>query len=470
MSRARTWPAAALCLLSGALCGAATAHARPQAVDLGAAVRAALTTSARVAEASAGLDASDAEHDEARTSLLPRVDAMIQLHRSTNNNVSGALLPTSLFPGITGPVPATADYAGSWGLALSAFFSWDVLDFGRRAARIRLAVARHDEARLALEEAKLSAAGRAATAFFGAAAADGWLQAAQASVVRWAALRAELAALAAAKLRPEVDLALAEVAWRGARMEVIRARELRAAYRAALGRAMGRPSEAVREDVASLLQTPATVSGPGDSSGHPRLRRAHAAVEAERRHEAAVQKEAYPELRIVGYAAGRAAGADARGEPLGGAHGLYPEAFNWGAGVVLVAPLLELVRVASAGRAASARRRAAEARVLRAERSLAQAQRQATLSLRAAEELRLETPARVAASTRAATDVKARYAAGLVPFTELAEAERLRTAALADDVVARLRVWQARLAQALAAGDLGPLLQAAGAGGQAGGR
>jgi outer membrane protein TolC len=64
------------------------------------------------------------------------------------------------------------------------------------------------------------------------------------------------------------------------------------------------------------------------------------------------------------------------------------------------------------------------------------------------------TPVAMKAAREARAQAEARYRAGLTSITDLADAERALTAAEIDDGLARLNVWRAQLALAVAGGDL----------------
>jgi outer membrane protein len=78
--------------------------------------------------------------------------------------------------------------------------------------------------------------------------------------------------------------------------------------------------------------------------------------------------------------------------------------------------------------------------------------------LTAAAAIAANMPAVRSAAEETAQRARARYDNGLASITEVADAQRVLAQAEADDAVARLAVWRARLAQAQAAGDLTPFL------------
>src|SRR5258707_4425633 len=72
----------------------------------------------------------------ARTSYLPRADMLWQTNRSTDNNITGLLLPQSVIAPITGAVTLSPSNQSAWGSAAGLLFSWEPFDFGYRGARV----------------------------------------------------------------------------------------------------------------------------------------------------------------------------------------------------------------------------------------------------------------------------------------------------------------------------------------------
>jgi outer membrane protein TolC len=64
----------------------------------------------------------------------------------------------------------------------------------------------------------------------------------------------------------------------------------------------------------------------------------------------------------------------------------------------------------------------------------------------------------LAAARQSEVQIRARYDAGLAALGELADAQSLLTQAEVQDRAARIDVWRALLAQAVAQGSLAPFL------------
>src|SRR5260370_21144696 len=83
----------------------------------------------------------------ARTTYLPRADMLWQTNRTTDNNITGLLLPQSVIAPITGAVTLSPSNQSAWGSAAGLLFSWEPFDFGYRGAKGDVARAVRNRAR-----------------------------------------------------------------------------------------------------------------------------------------------------------------------------------------------------------------------------------------------------------------------------------------------------------------------------------
>jgi outer membrane protein TolC len=76
----------------------------------------------------------------------------------------------------------------------------------------------------------------------------------------------------------------------------------------------------------------------------------------------------------------------------------------------------------------------------------------------AARAIAQNTPIQLTAARQSEAQARARYDAGLASLTEVAEAQNLLSGAEYVDAAARVDVWRALLARAVAQGSLAPLI------------
>jgi outer membrane protein TolC len=193
---------------------------------------------------------------------------------------------------------------------------------------------------------------------------------------------------------------------------------------------------------------------------HPQIlaSQAREAASRERRREA--QLGYLPRLDVV--AALWARGSGFTGTAVSpSSDGLWPNAPNWGAGIVLVWPSLDLFANRERVRGAEAAAQGADARRREVELVIRTQVDTARQILEGARRVAQNTPAALEAARAAEQQASARYQAGLANITEVADAQRLLAEAELEDVTARLGVRTAMLLLARALGDLEPFLNEA---------
>jgi outer membrane protein TolC len=109
--------------------------------------------------------------------------------------------------------------------------------------------------------------------------------------------------------------------------------------------------------------------------------------------------------------------------------------------------------------AAGALTRAESARYDESVLTITGQQRVADAMVDAARAIAQNTPVQLAAAQQSEAQARARYDAGLASIVEVADTQGLLAAAEYQDAAARVEVWRALLAQAMAQGNLAPLMQ-----------
>jgi outer membrane protein len=402
------------------------------------------------------VNASTAGLSVAKAAYLPRLDGLWQTNRATINNVTGLLLPQSVIPGISGPPPASTSSASTWGSAAGALFSWEVYDFGLRGAGVRGAEAVVARARADESLTRLEVQSAVGAAFLAVVHAEQVLTAAQADAERRQVLSRAAQTLVDNQLRPgaEASRAAAERAAADTRTIVAR-RELALAH-ATLGRVLGTTAGPVRVNAANLLTpAPASASAIASSIVHPLVQTRQAAVDVSRAQEDVLATTNRPRLYVQSALFARGSGAAFNGVLEGGANGLGPDRGNWAAGMQVIFPDLFAFSAQRARRAAAAAAtRGESARYEEAVLTVTSQQQAAAAMLDAARAVAANTPVQLAAARQNEAQATARYQAGLASIVEVADAQSLLAQAEYQDVAAKVDVWRALLADAIAHGDV----------------
>jgi outer membrane protein TolC len=437
-----------------------TGHAQTsaQSLTIGAAVDTAAHKYPAVLEAAAKAASAAEAVGEAQAAYLPRLDAVWQLNRATRNNVFGLLLPQSVVPSISGPVGFDSGDS-AWGSAAGLLFSYEVFDYGRRAASVNASRAVATTAEALSASARLEAGVAAADAFLSALGADQATGAARANVARLEVLQRAVKSLVDAELRPGADQSRIEAELAAARNRLISAEQVAAAGRLRLSALLGSPGSDLALDGGPMLRRdPGQSPAPAPSeTSIPAVRAAEAAEHVAEANLSVTAKLYRPKVTFQAAAAARASGANANGA-IDNSKGLWPNTPNWAAGVTITFPLFDLAANHARARAQTSDVAAAHARYDAAVQRARTETLQAQVLLDAATRISANIPAQLAAAQQAETQARARYDAGLTGISEVADAQRLLAQAEADGALVSLALWRARLAQAAATGDLSAFL------------
>jgi outer membrane protein TolC len=407
------------------------------------------------------ITASTANVSVAKAAYLPRLDALWQTNRATANNVFGQLLPQSVIPALSGPVLPSSSGDSVWGSAAGALFSWEPVDLGLRSAVVREAQADVARARAAEGLTRLGVQHAVGSAFLNVASAQRAVAAAEADVQRREVLARAVRTLVDNQLRPGAEASRADAELAAARTRSIQTRQALTIAQATLGQALGVADGLVTVDSTRLLErVPDGTIPKATVAEHPLAQAGKAAVDLAHAREDVLTKTDRPRLYLQSSVFARGSGANSDGSFDGGADGLGLERANWAAGVQVVFPnLFDFSSLHARRAAAGALTRAESAHYDEAVLTITGQQRAADAVVEAARAIAENTPVQLAAAQQSEAQARARYDAGLASIVEVAETQSLLATADYQDAVARVEVWRALLAQAVAQGDVAPFMQ-----------
>jgi outer membrane protein TolC len=405
------------------------------------------------------VNVSTASVDVARAGYLPRFDALWQTNRATANNIFGQLLPQSVIPALSGPVLSSASSDSVWGSAVGGLFSWEPFDFGLRGAAVREAEAGVAHARAEQDVTRLSVQHAVGIAFLNVVAAQRAVAAAEADVQRRDVLGRAAQTLADNQLRPGAEASRANAERAAAETRAIQARQGLAIAHATLSQVLGILDAPVTVNVGSLLDDAPESASHAVAPDHPIVRAGQAAVDVARAHEGVLATTNRPRVYLQSSIFARGSGANPDGQFDGGFDGLGLERANWAAGVQVVFPnLFDFAGLHARQAAAAATTRVEGARYAETVLTLTGQQRTAAAVVEASRAIARNMPVQLDAARQSEAQARARYDAGLASIVEVADAQNLLAGAEYQNAAARVDVWRALLAQAIADGSIAPFL------------
>jgi outer membrane protein TolC len=438
----------------------APAQPVPQTFTLDQAIQYAADHYPSVRAALEQVNVSTAGVDVARSAYLPRLDALWQSNLGTANNIFGQVLPQSVIPSLTGPVLPAASGVGVWGSATGALLSWEPIDLGLRHAGVTSAEAAVKTARASDTLTRLDVQNAVAQAFLGVLAAERAVTATAADVNRRDVLLQSIQALVTNQLRPGADQSRAEAERAAAQTRLIQSQQALTIARAVLTRLLGVTAGAVAIAADPLLaRLPDTNIPFASAAAHPLAQVRQASVDQSRALEDILARTDMPRVLVETSVFARGSGARASGALDAGLDGLGLDRANWAAGVQIQFPnLFDFSSLRARKAAASALTRASSALYDEALLAITNQQQTAAAVVQATRAVASNTPIQLAAARQSETQARARYDAGLASIVEAADAQSLLAQAEVQDQLARVDVWRAMLAAAVADGDLAPFL------------
>lgn len=382
----------------------------------------------------------------ARLTYLPKVDAIAQVNRATRNNLYGMLLPQQVLAPISGPPNPNNTGTNVWGSAVGFLVSWEPFDFGLRQATVGVNEVAARRAQAALRRTRFEVAALTAHAYLTVLASTETLAVAEAGKFRVTSITPLVQSLVDSGLRPGIDASqlLAETA--AAEGQLIQARAAVQLSIAALANLLNLPEAQVRAARMRFLEAPLPTTNSADLKSHPALIEQGFAQEESAARLKILEKTYYPKFNAQATTYARGAGSPATS--------LGPNIYNWGVGFSATYSLMDLPGLRIKKEIESSLGRAEQARYERLLLDLEGQLSKSRIEVETASRFAANTPIQLQAARAVHEQVMARYKAGLIPMLEVADAQRALTVAEIDDRLARLSVWRAQLALAVAQGDL----------------
>jgi outer membrane protein TolC len=307
---------------------------------------------------------------------------------------------------------------------------------------------------------RLEVANAVATAYLNVVAAQRAVLAVQSDLDRRDVLRRAVQTLVDNQLRPGAEASRADAERAAARTRLLQAQANVAVAQAVLARLLGltTPTAAIASETL-LARSPQGDVAPRAAAAHPLAQARQADVDVARANETILSRADYPRLYLQSSVFARGSGANANGVFDGGVGGLGLDRANWAAGVQIVFPnVFDFSTLHARKAAAAATTRSQTALYEEVLLTVTGEQQAAAAVLQAARAVADNTPVQLAAARQSESQARARYQAGLANIIEVADAQSLLAQAEAQDELARVDVWRALLASAVASGDLTPFL------------
>lgn len=395
----------------------------------------------------------------AKTEYLPKFDLFAQELRGSDNNVLGILFPPLSIPQVSGRQSGPIGFDSVWASNVSAFFSWEVVDFGLRHEKVKAARAETSEAGAGVVVTKFQVASAAADAFFALLAAKQEVQAQKANADRMRVFATSVHALVDADLRPGVDASRADAELALAQDKLILSEQEREVRRAHFAETLGLAGSNVDVDEGPLLTIPADRVEPKlpPFEFHPVALHQAAIIKTVNARRQVLKKEYRPRIYMEGAIFSRGSGAELRNYVA--KIGYLPSVPNWAVGVKAQFHTLSIFAIRAQERDVISQEVQERAKYDEVMQVLKGKDAEARALIDGASRLAANAPILLKAAQDTEMRARTRYGVGLCTVVDVAEAEKLLVQAQVKFNLAGLAVWKSYLSAAEAHGDLSPFLQ-----------
>ena len=407
-------------------------------------------------------EAAKAQVSLGKNTILPSIDAAWQANYSTYNNISGMSYPGILVP-ISGPPSEKNIYEAVPGSAAGLIFRWSPVTFGQRSASVEYSQKSYEQQIAGIEDEILKVKFRVASKYLEIASTRELIKVYQKNIERSEFDLKQASVLAGSGIRPGTDSLKFKGELSKTRTALFALENLQQSQLQELTELLASdhiPDVEINEfffqNLPSFLlghtNEPGMESDSG-SSANPSLKIARYEVEAGKAQLKQIDRSWAPRLEFWGTTYARGSSIHTDGS-VNISDGWMFSRYNYGVGVQLVFPLLDLANYKYRHLKNQALLRVAEQNFNETQNTLHKAENLALNDLSTSLKIAHEIPNEYFANESAFKSMQTRYNAGLISYTELIQAQYDLLDSEARLKNAFISSWEALLRLAVIRGDL----------------
>ncbi|MEL7586461.1 MAG: TolC family protein [Prolixibacteraceae bacterium] len=404
------------------------------------------------------ITAKQAEAEAARVNvsleknkMLPSLDAAYQVNYSTYNNITGMSYPGNLMP-ISGP-PTDDNYDAVPGSAASMTLKWSPITFGRRSASVGYHEKLYEKELAGVKDEVLRVKFQVAFTYLEIAATRELIKAYEKNVARTEFNLKKISSLVRTGIRPAVDSLMFKGELSKTRVALYDLQNQLETQKQELAELL------VTEELKDLtindfifksLPTPQLQT---DSIQNPMLHMAMFDVEAQKFSLTQIKRSWAPSIEFWSTVYGRGSGIGFDGT-IDKQDGWSFSRYNYGVGLQLVFPILDLTNVSLRTRQQNAKLESSRNYLHQTQINLKRQELTAAGNLTTSLKIAKEVPLEFEANESAYKALQIRYNSGLVDYTALIQAQYDLLNAEARLKNAYINSWKSLLKMAVIRGDM----------------
>jgi outer membrane protein TolC len=387
---------------------------------------------------------------------IPSLDAAYQLNYATYNNITGMSYPGYLIP-ISGP-PSTGNfYDPVPGTAAALIFKWSPLTFGQRSASVDYFQKMYERQLSEINDEVLKVKYRVAFLYFDIIALNELSGVYKKNIDRGESNLKQISTLVISGIRPSVDSLqfMGEVS--KARTELFKIENLLETRKLELQELIATENNIGIRGNDSLFNNLPSLPLEKADAGNPLLVMAQLDVEANKYLLRQFNRSWTPRIDIWGTTNARGSGIRYDGT-VNKADGWSFSRYNYGLGLQVVMPIIEISNVRVKSRQQEAMVRSSESSFEQISKSLNRQENIALNDLITTIKIAKEAPVEYEYNELAYRAMQARYNSGLIDFSELIKAQYDLLNAEVNLRIAYINSWKSLLMLSVVRGDMNIIL------------
>ena len=386
-----------------------------------------------------------------RSTFIPALDASYQVNRATYNNITGMVYPQFIIP-ISGPPSSGNNMNGAFGSAASLLLNWQPFTFGQRKAQVDYSKANYSYTTADDQNEIFQHKVKVINAYLDLLTATELVKVYEGNYLRAETNFSLARTLVVNGLKPGVDSALFKAEISRAKIELLNSRKLKQQSIIILSELLGSDVNVIVNDSSYFIKLPSLPVSP-DSLKNPLFSLYNSNTELSKARKKMLDRTMMPTLGVWGTTYAR--GSDIQsGGTINSNDGLSFQRYNWGVGLQLSIPLLQVARIRPQLQQQEFLIRSNEEKLNNISLQLRKQLEIADTTLNNVLAIAKESPMLFESASYSYKSLLSRYQSGLANYADLIQAQYLLIKAETENKTNFMGVWKALLYKAAVKGDL----------------
>ena len=386
-----------------------------------------------------------------RSNFIPSLDASYQLNHATYNNITGMVYPQFIIP-ISGPPTSDNNMKGVFGSAASLLLNWQPFTFGQRKAQVDFSKANFQYTTADAENEIFQHKVKVINAYLDALTANELVKTYKENYVRAETNFSLARILVANGLKPGVDSALFKAEFSHAKIDLLNSRKIKQQSIILLSELLGSDKNMIVDDSSYFNKLPSLLIST-DTLRNTLYYLYSSNTEVSKARKKMLNRTMMPTLGVWGTTYAR--GSDIQfGGTVKSKDGMSFERYNWGVGLQLSLPLLQVARIRPQLQQQEFLIRSNTEKLNTISLQLRKQLEIADTTLNNVLAIAKESPVLIESARYSYRSLLSRYQSGLASYADLIQAEYVLIKAEIENKTNYMGVWKATLYKAAVKGDL----------------